>query len=51
MYDSQTFHEKLPSIKEYKILLLFAAPNYDNAVQKLDVFYGMDRLLYVYSNH
>ena len=34
---ARTFDEKLPSIKKCKIPLLFMAPNYDNAVQKLDV--------------
>jgi len=48
---AKPFDEKLPLIKKCKIPLLFTAPNYDNAIQKLDVSCGMHHLLYTYSNH
>lgn len=48
---AKPFDEKLPSIKKCKIPLLFTAPNYDNAIQKLDVFCGMHHLLYTFNNH
>jgi hypothetical protein len=40
--------EKLPSITKGKILLLFTAQNYDNAIQKLVVYCGMNSL-YIYT--
>jgi hypothetical protein len=45
---AKPFDEKLPSIEECKIPLLLTAPNYDNAIQKLDVFCGTYHLLYIY---